>query len=376
MQSSQGYSFQKTPKSVSISITGACNLHCRYCFYNNEMERLKDLSTGQWLAFFDTLRQLAVCDVSLTGGEALLRPDIFELIDGIIANRMRYNLLSNGTLIDESVIDKLSQGKRKQRLDYIQVSIDGSRAEVHDRSRPDSFAGAIAGLKLLLEHGFPATVRVTINKHNLHDLENVAALLLDELGLHSFGTNDAMPIGSGCRSEQEVSLDQQEKLEAMRIMKVLKERYGKRITANAGPLAKLSMYDEMERARMGDKVSTSWKMGYLSACGCIFNKIDILHDGTIVPCCMLPGLSLGNILTDSLLEVWQKHPILDALRNRRSIPMNVVEGCRHCEWNRFCNGSCPGMAHQLTGDFNRANPEDCIRAFLQANQIKEYRNAV
>ena len=108
MQSSQGYSFQKTPKSVSISITGACNLHCRYCFYNNEMERLKDLSTGQWLAFFETLRQLAVCDVSLTGGEALLRPDIFELIDGIIANRMRYSLLSNGTKIDESVIDTLS----------------------------------------------------------------------------------------------------------------------------------------------------------------------------------------------------------------------------------------------------------------------------
>ena len=376
MQSSQGYGFQKTPKSVSISITGACNLNCSYCFYNNEMERLKDLKTEQWLAFFGTLRELSVMDVSLTGGEALLRPDIFELIDGVIANHMRYNILSNGTLIDDKVIEELSRGKRKQRLDYIQVSIDGSRAEVHNLSRPDSFDGAIRGLKLLRQHHFPTAVRVTINKHNLHDLENIAALLLDEIGMNSFGTNDAMPIGSGCRSDREVSLNQREKLEAMRIVKGLKERYGNRITANAGPLAKLDMYDEMERARRGEKVDTSWKMGYLSACGCIFQKIDILHDGTIVPCCMLPGLNLGNILTDSLLEVWQTHPILDAMRNRRSIPMNQVKGCEHCEWNAYCNGSCPGMAHQLTGDFNRANPEDCFRAFLQANQVNEYQKCI
>lgn len=376
MQSSQGYGFHKTPKSVSISITGACNLHCRYCFYNNEMERLKDLNTEQWLSFFETLRDLSVMDVSLTGGEAFLRPDLFELIDGIIQNHMRYNILSNGTLIDEKVIEALHQGKRRQRLDYIQVSIDGSRAEVHNLSRPDSFDGALRGLKLLRRHGLPTVVRVTINKHNLHDLENLAALLLDEIGLGSFGTNDAMPIGSGCRSEWEVSLNQQEKLEAMRIMKGLKERYGNRITASAGPLAKLKMYDEMDRARRGEKVETDWKMGYLSACGCIYQKIDILHDGTIVPCCMLPGLPLGNILSDSLLEIWQTHPILDAMRNRRSIPMKEVKGCEHCEWNAYCNGSCPGMAHQLTGDFNRANPEDCLRAFLQANQIKEYRHAV
>ncbi len=376
MKSSQGYSFEQTPKSVSISITGACNLRCRYCFYNNEMEQLRDLKTDQWLAFFKTLAELNVMDVSLTGGEAFLRPDLFQLIDGLIANRMRYNILSNGTLIDDKVIAELSDGKRRRRLDYIQVSIDGSRAEVHNMSRPDSFDGAIRGLKLLIKHDFPIAVRVTINKHNLFDMDNIAALLLDELGLSSFGCNEAMPIGSGCRNEKEISLSQTEQLEAMRIMKRLDDRYPGRIQASAGPLAKLKMYDEMERKRRGEAVQTSWQMGTLSACGCIYNKIDILHDGSIVPCCMLPELKLGHIQTDSLLAIWQKHPTLDALRNRRSIPMNEVPGCQACEWNQYCNGSCPGMAHQLTGDFNRANPGDCFLNFLQINKLKEYKNVV
>ena len=76
------------------------------------MAGLKDLPTATWLKFFDELGKIGIMDASLTGGEALLRPDIFELIDGIIANRMRYNLLSNGTLIDEKLLKKFEHGKK------------------------------------------------------------------------------------------------------------------------------------------------------------------------------------------------------------------------------------------------------------------------
>jgi SynChlorMet cassette radical SAM/SPASM protein ScmE len=352
-----------TPKTVSISITGKCNLNCKYCFYANEMEGLKDLGTEQWLNFFKQLKELNIMDVSLTGGEAFIRADLFELIDGVIENRMRYNILSNGTLINEKVIEKFSVGKRRKRLDYIQVSIDGSCAKIHNKSRPGSFDQAIRGLKLLKENNFPLAVRVTINKHNLDDLENIAKLLLEDIGVSSFGNNEAMPIGSGCRSDKEVSLSSKEKLKAMRIIKKLLQKYPGRINAQAGPQAKLKMYDEMERAKNGENVKTSWQMGYLTACGCVFSKIDILHDGTIVPCCMLPGLKLGNILTDSIKDIWQNNEIMWDIRNRRKIPMKEVPGCKNCEWNQYCNGSCPGLAHQLTGDFNRANPEDCYREF-------------
>lgn len=354
----------KTPKEMNLSITGACNLDCKYCFYANEMTALSDLTTGQWLGIFKELARLGITKVCLSGGEPFVRPDFFELLDGVIANRMRYDILSNGTLITEELLDKFEVGKRKLRLNYIQVSIDGSCAEVHNKSRPGSFDRAVRGLKLLKERDFPLAVRCTINRHNLHDMDNVARFLLEDIGVRSFGTNDAMPLGSGCRNREDVSLTNPEKAEAMEIMARLLERYPGRLQAQAGPQAKLKAYAEMEEAKRTGVKTTRWGMGYLTACGCIFNRLDILHDGTIVPCNMLPGLVLGNILTDSVEDIWHNHPTLIALRERRSIPMHDVPGCEDCEWNEYCNGSCPGMAHQLTGDFNRANPEDCYRRFL------------
>ena len=352
------------PKSLNISITGKCNLACRYCFYAAEMAGLNDLPAAAWLKFFERLGQIGIMDVSLTGGEALLRPDIFELIDGIISNRMRYNILSNGTLITAKLLRQFETGKRRLRLDYIQVSIDGSRAGIHDLSRPGSFTRAVAGLRMLKEAGFPVVVRVTINRHNLDDLENIAGLLLDDIGLHSFGTNEAMPVGSGCRSDADMSLSAPEKQRAMEIIGRLQLRYPERLRANAGPQAKLKMYAEMVQARRTGEKPKTWAMGYLSACGCVFSHIDILHDGSIVPCSMMPELVLGTIQKDDLLTIWNDHPIMTAMRERRNIPMTAVPGCESCEWNTFCNGSCPGLAQQLTGDFNRANPEDCFRNYL------------
>jgi SynChlorMet cassette radical SAM/SPASM protein ScmE len=353
-----------TPRSVSISITGRCNLRCKYCFYADEMTALKDLPAENWLTFFDELGQLGVMEVTLTGGEAFTRPDLFELIDGIIANRMRYRILSNGTLIDENVLAQFEVGKRRLRLDSIQISIDGSRAEIHDQSRPKSFLRATRGLRLLKENVFPVTVRVTINRHNLQDLDNIAYLLLEDIGLPSFSTNEAMPIGSGCQNAGEVSLTAADQQKAMQIIGRLLERYPGRLHAQAGPQAKRSMYAEMEHARRTGEKANSWTMGYLTACGCVFSRIDILHNGDIVPCSMLPELVLGNITKDSLAEIWHSHPTIEALRQRRSIPIKQVTGCEGCEWTEYCNGSCSGLAHQLTGDFNQANPEDCYRRFL------------
>jgi len=352
------------PREVSIAITGRCNLKCNYCFYADEMTSMSDLPTSRWLDFVEELGRIGVMHVSLTGGEAFTRPDLFEIIDSIITNRMRYNILSNGTLIDEKTIRKLETGKRRLRLDYIQVSIDGSCAEIHDKSRPNSFDKALRGLRLLKGNGFPIVVRVTINKHNLNDLENIAHLLLDDVGLASFSTNDAMPIGSGCKNAPEIGLTALERLQAMETIKKLLERYPERITGQAGPRANLDMYAEMEHARKTGEKTTRWQMGYLSACGCIFSKLDVFHDGTIIPCHMLPELTLGKIGSDSLEEIWLTHPTLNAMRKRRSTPMQQVPGCENCEWAPFCNGGCPGLSYHMLGDFNLANPHDCYRRFL------------
>jgi SynChlorMet cassette radical SAM/SPASM protein ScmE len=351
-----------SPRHVDIAVTGCCNLACQYCFYAEEMAARSDLPTETWLAFFEELSRLGVMTVTLTGGEAFTRPDLFELIDGVIANRMRYNLLSNGTLITEKTLAQFTIGKRRQRLDSIQISIDGSSAEVHDRSRPKSFRRALRGLKLLHDADFPVTVRVTINRYNVDDLENVAHLLLEEVGILSFGTNEAYPCGAVDRSG-EIALTPGKRSQAMRVLTELSERYPGRISATAGPLAYARELKRIEEAMRRSETSFPGR-GHLTACGGVFSKMAVMHDGTLVPCHNLSTLHMGQVGQDDLAQVWQTHPMMQAVRQRYTIPLSKLETCQDCTFQGFCTGGCPGGAVYLLGDLNARNPLDCYRIHL------------
>ena len=84
------------------------------------------------------------------------------------------------------------------------------------------------------------------------------------------------------------------------------------------------------------------RMGYLTACGCTFSKLDILHDGTIVPCNM-PNIPLGNIQTDLIREIWHTHPVLEAMRAAQH-PDERGARLHTCEWNAYCTRKLPGTA--------------------------------
>jgi SynChlorMet cassette radical SAM/SPASM protein ScmE len=348
------------PRSVDIAITGRCNLNCAYCFYADEMVARDDLPTERWLAFFDELGRLGVMDVTLTGGEVFTRRDLFTLIDGLIANRMRYSLLSNGTLITEKTLAQFEIGKRRTRLNSIQISIDGSTADVHNQSRPKSFERAIRGLRLLKAAGYPVTVRVTINRYNVDDLENIAKLLLEDVGLSSFGTNEAYPCGATNRYERGIRLSVEQRAQAMRMLTDLNKRYNGRINATAGPLVLAREFEQIDAALAAGQTCFPGR-GTLTACGGVFNKIAVLHDGTIVPCHVVHPLRMGNIQTDSLAQVWRDHEIMNAMRLRRQIPLGELETCKDCKYQGFCTGSCPGGAILLGDGLEARNPYDCYR---------------
>ena len=356
----------EAPRSLDVSLTGRCNLHCDYCFYAGEMAGRRDLPAESWLSFFGELESLAVRSLTLSGGEIFMRPDLWRLIDGIVDARMRYGVLSNGTLITDKTIGEFIRGMRRSRLDSIQVSIDGSCAEVHDASRGQgSFEKAIRGLRLLKEAGFPATARVTVNRHNADDLENVARLLLDDVGLARIGTNDAMPMGTGCSRREDIVLMPAQRVLAMKTLVRLEKRYPGRIQASAGSLALWHMFREMEEARASGRKIRRWKMGCLSSCGCMFAKLAVHHDGMIVPCNMLAAASLGTIGETPIRSIWQDHPLLKEMRGRDRIPMGRVPGCAGCEWVPYCSGGCPAAEYARTGDLYVANPECCYRRFLE-----------
>jgi len=329
------------------------------------MVALDDLSTDRWLSFFQELGELAVQSAILSGGEVFTRPDLFELIDGLIANKMRYSILTNGTLITEKTVTAFDTGKRRLRLDSIQVSIDGSTADIHNKSRPpESFHKAVQGLRLLVEAGFPATVRVTINRHNVDDLENIAAFLLDDIGLAGFSTNEADTMGTARCYGQNITLTKTERKQASNTLITLKKKYNNRITANAGPLAIENHFIEIETALSNGDTSLSGR-GTLNCCGGVFNKMAILHDGTMVPCNMLPTLTMGKIGKTSVQETWLHHPSINVVRNRQFISINKVSNCEGCEYTGFCHGGCPATVMAKTGQLHGIDLAYCYREYCK-----------
>ena len=351
------------PKEMNLCITGRCNLKCRYCFYADEMSARNDLPTERWLALFEELGELGVQRVCLSGGEAFTRKDIFELIDGVVASKMRYQMLTNGTLITPDTVKAFEVGKRRLRLDSIQVSIDGSRAEIHNRSRPpNSFDRALAGLRLLKAAGFPVTVRVTVNRANLDDLPNVARLLLEDVGLRSFSTNEAETMGSARCYGDSMVLTPAERRRAMTTLADLNKKYDGRINANAGPLALAKHFAEIEESLARGETSRPGR-GKLCACGGVFGKMAILHDGTIVPCDMLPTLTMGVFGLHSLADAWRSSPAINAVRYRHDIHLESLPSCRGCAYMGFCTGGCPASVMARLGKLNARDPLVCYRIF-------------
>ena len=354
----------RTPRSVDVEITAECNLRCRYCsFYDNPGVPYESLPTEEWLRFFDELGRAGVMTVCISGGEPFVRADLPQLIDGIVRNRMRFSLLSNGTLITDELAGHIA---RTGRCESAQVSIDGSRAEIHDQLRgKGSFDRAVAGLRTLQRHGIRVTSRVTIHRQNVDDLENVAAFLLETLGLPSFSTNAASYFGSCCRAADQILLDRESREKAMAILDGLSVKYPGRLQAAAGPLAEVRAWRAMINAAAGGEAHVEGG-GRLTGCGCTFNNLAVRADGSYVPCSMLPTLVLGRINRDALEQVWQDSPVLVSMRARGQIELSEFEYCGGCSFVSACTGNCPALAYRLTGQVDHPSPDACLRRFLES----------
>jgi len=323
----------------------------------------QDLPKEEWLQFFEELNRCAVMNVTLQGGEPFYRKDLSELVEGIVENRMRFDILSNGTLITDGMAAFLAA---TGRCDGVQVSIDGSVPTTHDACRGEgNFIKAMRGIKSLQNHNVPVSVRVTIHKENVRDLENVARLLLEEVSLSSFSTNAASYMGLCRKNTDQVQLNVEERSLAMDTLLKLTKKYNGRISASAGPLAEGENWLEMERA-LGEGQESIDGRGFLSACNGPMETLAVRADGVMVPCIQMSQLQLGRINSDDLREVWQEHPELKRLRERHKISLNEFEFCQGCAYINYCTGNCPALAYTILGKEDHPSPDACLRLFLEA----------
>jgi len=353
----------RTPKSLDLEITSRCNLRCAYCsHFSSAGDVSQDLPKEEWLQFFEELNHCAVMNVTLSGGEPFFREDLQKLIEGIVKNRMRFSILSNGTVITEKMAVFLASTRR---CDCVQISIDGSIPITHDSFRGEgSFSRAINGIRCLQKYSVPVSVRVTIHRQNVRDLESIAKLLLEEIGLPGFSTNSAFYMGLCRKNAEQIQLNTEERSLAMETLLKLAEKYDGHISASAGPLAEGRKWLEMEQARRNGWERISGR-GYLTSCGGVMNKMAVRADGTMIPCCQIPHIELGRINKDDLKEVWQNDPELTRLRERRKIPLSNFEFCKGCEYINYCTGNCPALAYTLWGEVNHPSPDACLRKFLK-----------
>jgi SynChlorMet cassette radical SAM/SPASM protein ScmE len=353
----------RSPANVEVAITGKCNLRCLYCLhFTSAMDVPEDLPTEEWLTFFGELGRLAVLRVIIEGGEPFVRADLPEIIEGIVKNRLRFSILSNGTLITEELAAFLSA---TGRCDEVQVSIDGSKPETHDACRgKGNFQKAVEGLENLKRQGVPVKVRVTINRHNVEDLPEVARFLLVDLELPRFTTNSADFMGI-CRSQAEkIQLTAADRSRAMELLCELAEQYPNRISATAGPLAEARDWEQIIQAHREGTQPKSGR-GHLISCGGAYAKLGVRCDGVIVPCLLMSHIELGRINQVDLQEIWQHHPELTRIRERHLISLEEFPFCRGCEYLPYCAGGCPAVAYTRTGQDGHPNPDNCLRLFLE-----------
>ena len=354
----------KTPRSVDLSITNRCNLRCTYCYhFTGAGDVVEDLAKEEWLQFFEELSRCAVMNVTLEGGEPFCRKDLGSLIEGIVSNRMRFNILSNGTLITDGMAAFLAS---TGRCDGVQVSIDGSVPTTHDACRGEgNFLKAMQGIKSLERYNVHVSVRVTIHKKNVKDLENVARLLLEEIGLSGFSTNAASYMGLCRQNAEQVQLTIEERSLAMETLLKLNKTYNGRISASAGPLAQGRDWLEMEKARREGRENIPGR-GYLSGCNGSRSNMAVRADGVMVPCIQMSHIELGRINLDDLQEVWQEHSELKRLRERHKISLNEFEFCQGCVYVNYCTGNCPALAYTILGKEDHPSPDACLKRFLDA----------
>ena len=155
---------------VVWNITRACNLKCVHCYNDSGAGTARDeLSTEEAKIVLDDLAQFGVPSVLFSGGEPLMRPDLFELIGYAGERGVRTVISTNGTLITADVAKKIKQ----HGVSYVGISLDGV-GEVNDKFRgvPGAFDRAVQGIKNCRDAGVRIGLRLTLTKKNIHDQES------------------------------------------------------------------------------------------------------------------------------------------------------------------------------------------------------------
>jgi radical SAM protein with 4Fe4S-binding SPASM domain len=308
-------------------------MNCRHCYKPNLGEI--DLSLEQIKTILAKLSLSGIRHLLFTGGEPLLRKDLFEIIDCAIHYDFEdIAINTNGLLLRNSkILDQIRE--RSDIISCLPVSFDGARSETHDFIRGE---GQFKKLMSILEpdsmRNIPIGLNVTIGRWNFHDLEEFFAIY-DKLNANDINFGIFIPLGRGVTLKEQVLTSEQ----CETLIQFAKQKH------DAGYLVQLC---SLPYAKLYEPTISG------SCCNIFTEFITITAQGNVVPC-ILYEYNLGSLLEMELKDILS-NPLVKIFQKTRKLRKKMTGYCSTCSKIKICRGGCNLLTYALTGNIFASDP--------------------
>jgi heme d1 biosynthesis radical SAM protein NirJ len=327
-----------------------CNLTCKHCYsISADIDFKGELDTEEVFTVMDDLKAFGVPVLILSGGEPLLRPDIFDISRRAKDMGFYVGLSSNGTLIDANNIDAIAD----VGYDYVGISIDGNQ-KTHDqfRRKDGAFDASMAGIRLCRDRDIKVGLRFTMTEDNAVELPDMLQLMTDE-GVNKFYLSHLNYAGRGNRNrDSDVHLNiTRHAMDLLFETALLHAQRGNDLEFVTGNndadgvyLLQWVMQRYPERA---DHMAAKLRQWGGNSSGVNIANIDNL--GEVHPDTFWWHYDLGNVRQRPFSEIWMdtSDPIMKGLK---AAPRLIKGRCGECRYFDICGGNTRVRAMQLTGD--------------------------
>jgi len=338
------------PKWLAWEITRRCNLKCIHCRSASEIEVKghPDFSTEEAFRIIDDISSYAKPVVVLSGGEPLLRRDVFDIASYGTEKGLRMCLATNGSLVTDEVCSKIKESGIK----IVSLSLDGSVEDVHDnfRNQKGAFSGTINAARLFKNHNIEFIINSSFTKRNQEEIPKVYKLGR-ELGATAWYMFMIVPTGRGEEIMNElISKEDYEKILEWHYQ-MEKDEKDILVRPTCAPhyyriVLQRSKKDGTKFERRTLKFSTGGAKGCIA--GQLIALIDI--DGNVLPCSYFPKPA-GNIREKSFKYIWENSELFKELRDFKKYKGR----CGSCEYINVCGG-CRARAYAVYGDYLDEEP--------------------
>ena len=339
------------------NITQACNLSCQHCYQNaHKRPDADELTTVEKLHLIDQMGEEFVPFAAFAGGEPLVAPDLWKVLDRCRLRGIHVTLATNGTLLTPEMCARLKAANVK----YVEVSLDSIDPEVHDafRGQPKSWERTVQGIRNCVASGIKTGMATCFTRHTAHKVDETVQFAID-LGCQTFSHFNFIPVGRGKGIMQEDMTPGQRELLLRRLQQHLTE--AKITIVSTAPQFGRSciVYGPEEglfatgHAGRGPGKKTMVLSRYIGGCGTGRCYCAIQPNGIITPCVYISGIKVGDVRQKSFHDIWNNE-LFDTLSDRE----DRGDHCGVCTYRSYCGG-CRARALAYTGDIQAGDP-GCI----------------